>query len=156
MYRKILLPIDDVATAGVAIANAKEIAKSMNAEVILFHVVTPDNPLVLHDEHLGGVHAAAGVVEQAQVDEARHVAGQEAVLEEAAAGIQSDGVNIVTEVAVGNAHEEIARVVRDEDIDLVIISTHGRRGVSRAFLGSVADEVIHDVGVPVMVVSRSV
>ena len=76
-------------------------------------------------------------------------------LEEAAAEISPDGANITTEVAVGNAHEEIVRVVKDEGIDLVIISTHGRRGVSRALLGSVADEVIHDVGVPVMVVRRS-
>lgn len=155
MYEKILLPIDEFETAGHAVSNAKMIATSTGAEIVLLHVVMPENPLVTHDEHIGGLHAAAEVVEIARQDEAEHVEQQKQVLQAAVDNLSTDGVSVSGQVVVGSAHEEIVRAVKEQGIDLVIISTHGRRGVSRAFLGSVADEVIHDVEVPVMVVRRS-
>ena len=154
MYEKILLPIDDLETAAVAISNAKQLSGSSETKIILLHVVTPENPLVIHDEHIAGLHPAAEVIEIARHDEAVHVEHQKEKLEAAARELSTDGATFSGQVVVGRAHEEIVRAVNEQGIDLVIISTHGRRGVSRAFLGSVADEVIHDIDVPVMVVRR--
>ena len=155
MYGKILLPIDDLQTAAHAITNAKNIAVSSGADIILPHVVTPENLLLTQDEHLAGLHAAAEVVEIARNHEAGHVEQQKELLQGVVANLSHDGVNALGQAVAGNAHREIVRVVEEQGIDLVIISAHGRRGVSRALPGSVADEVIHDIGVPVMVVRRS-
>lgn len=155
MYGKILLPVDDLESAGLAIANAKEIAGSNGTEVILFHVVSPENPLVMHDEHIGGVQAAADVYEAAQHDEARNVSEQSETMQAAAEEISATGVKASSQVVVGNPSAEVIKAVGDQNVDLVIISTHARRGVSRAFLGSVADEVMKELEIPVMVVRRS-
>ena len=155
MYGKILVPVDDIESAGLALTNAKGLAKATGASIVLLHVVTPEHPLVATDEHLAGVHAAAAVVEQAQKDESVHLADQQSKLQAAADEISSDGVSVTAEAVLGNAHDEIVKAVKGSDVGLVILSTHGRRGVSRAFLGSVADEVVHDVDVPVMLVNRS-
>jgi nucleotide-binding universal stress UspA family protein len=77
MYGKILLPVDDLESAGLAISNVKEIAGSNGTEVILFHVVSPEKPIVMHDGHIGGVQAAADVYEAVKHDEARKVEEQE-------------------------------------------------------------------------------
>ena len=155
MYGNILVPVDDIESAGLALTNAKAIAKATGSSLILLHVVTPENPLVITDEHLAGVHAAAAVVEQAQRDESVHLADQQTKLQAVADELTSDGVSVSAEAVLGNANEEIVRAVKASGVGLVILSTHGRRGISRALLGSVADGVVHDVDVPVMLVNRS-
>ena len=138
-----------------AISNAKEVAGSSGAEVILLHVVSPENPMVMHDEHIGSAQVAADVYEAAQHDEAQHVREQSENMQAAAEEIAATGVKASSQVVVGNASTEIVKAVTEQEVDLVIISTHARRGVSRAFLGSVADEVMKELEVPVMVVRRS-
>ena len=155
MYGKILIPIDDIEAAGLALSNAKDLAKATGACIVILHVVIPEHPLVFSVEHIAGVHAAAAVVEQAQRDESVHLADQQSKLDGIAEGLSTDGVSVTGQAVIGNAHDEIVRAVSDLGADLVILSTHGRRGVSRAILGSVADEVVHDVDVPVMIVRRS-
>ncbi len=155
MYGKILLPVDDLESAGLAISNVKQIVGSSNAEVILLHVVSPEKPLVMHDEHIGGVQAAVDVYEAAQHDEAHNVEEQSANMKSGAEELAATGINASSQVIVGNPPAEIIRTATEQGVDLVVISTHGRRGVSRAFLGSVADEVMRDLEIPVMVVRRS-
>ncbi len=55
-------------------------------------------------------------------------------------------------VVVGNAAPEILKMIREENIDLVIIRTHGRKGLRRALLGSVAERVVRESPVPVLTV----
>ena len=155
MYEKILVPVDYIESAGLALTNAKDLAKATGASLVLLHVVTPEHPLVISDDHVAGVHAAAAVVEQARQDESVQLANQQSKLQALADEISADGVPTSAEVVLGSAHDEIVRVVKDSGISLVVLCTHGRRGVSRALLGSVADQVVHDVDVPVMLVNRS-
>jgi nucleotide-binding universal stress UspA family protein len=58
----------------------------------------------------------------------------------------------VTHIAVGNAAQEIAQLALDLDADLVVVGTHGRRGLRRMLLGSVAEAVIRMAHCPVYVV----
>jgi len=155
MYKKILLPIDEIKSASAAISNAKGLAAATGAEVVLFSVVSTENPIIVHDEHVGGLHASQEVVDMAIQDEERHVEQAEAELQKAVESNGADGVKFSFEVTTGRAQDEIVRYTKENGVDMIIISTHGRLGVSRAFLGSVADEVIHEVEVPVMVVKRS-
>ena len=100
---------------------------------MLLHVVIPENPLVISDEHLAGVHVAAAVIEQAQRNESVHLADQQAKLQAVADELTSDGVSTSAEAVIGNAHEQIARAVKDSVVGLMILATHGRRGITRAF-----------------------
>lgn len=152
---KILVPFDDIEAAGLALTNGKDIAKATGSSLVLLHVVIPANPLVISDEHLAGVHVAAAVIEQAQRNELVHLADQQSKLPAVADELTSDGVSTSAEAVIGNAHEQIARAVKDSVVGLVILATPGRRGITRALLGSVADGVAHDVDVPVMLVNRS-
>jgi nucleotide-binding universal stress UspA family protein len=65
------------------------------------------------------------------------------------------GVPVVTAVLFGDPANEIVRYAREHDIDLIVVGTHGRTGLSRALLGSVAERVIRTASCPVLRRCRS-
>ena len=76
--------------------------------------------------------------------------GGEAYLESVAKGLGETG-QVETAVSIGSPAQEIERYVKANDIDLVVMTSHGRSGLARATLGSVTDRVI-GIGPPVLVV----
>ncbi|MWV38279.1 MULTISPECIES: universal stress protein [Natrialba] len=74
------------------------------------------------------------------------------LLDDAAVLAADHGHEIRTELTSGTADREIVRVAETEDFDAIVIGSHGRDGVSRALLGSVAEKVVRRSGVPVLVV----
>lgn len=56
------------------------------------------------------------------------------------------------EIAAGNTVDAILRIASDKAVDLIVMSTHGRTGLVRTFLGSVAEAVLHKASCPVLVV----
>jgi nucleotide-binding universal stress UspA family protein len=65
----------------------------------------------------------------------------------------SDFPNTKTAVVAGDASEEIVNYIKDQHIDLVIMGTHGRKGMDKIIFGSVAERVVKTAPVPVMVVN---
>lgn len=65
---------------------------------------------------------------------------------------ESAGVDVVTSVTRGVPHEEILRYVADNDVDLIVMGTHGRTGFDRFLLGSITEKIIRRAPVPVHVV----
>ena len=65
----------------------------------------------------------------------------------------SDFPNTKTAVVAGDASEEILNYIEDRHIDLVIMGTHGRKGMDKIIFGSVAERVVKTAPVPVMVVN---
>ncbi len=63
-----------------------------------------------------------------------------------------DGVKIESVLREGQPHEEIAAVADEMHADLIVIGTHGRKGIARALLGSVAENVIRTVKRPVLTI----
>ena len=78
----------------------------------------------------------------------------EAYLKQQAEKVAAEGFTVEQEVRVGRASDEILE--RCSDVDLVLIATHGRTGVARWWLGSVADIVIREAGCPVLVIGPNV
>lgn len=72
-------------------------------------------------------------------------------LMETAVPLREAGFNVKAAVGFGDPAESIARHVEDEDIDLICMTTHGRSGLSRLLFGSVAEEVLRNIRVPLMV-----
>lgn len=67
------------------------------------------------------------------------------------AGTQA-GLTVVIEIVEGNPHEEILEYVSEHGIDMVIMGTHGRTGLDRVVMGSVAERVVRRSPVPVLTV----
>jgi nucleotide-binding universal stress UspA family protein len=66
--------------------------------------------------------------------------------------LRGDGISVRIAVAFGRPAQEIVDFAEREDIDLIVMSTHGRSGMSRWILGSVADKVLRGTHLPVLLV----
>jgi universal stress protein A len=75
-------------------------------------------------------------------------------LKEAVAALSQPSLNVETAVTEGRPSSEIAAYASAHDVDLIVMGTHGRSALGKAFLGSVADHVIRIAECPVMVVRK--
>lgn len=71
-------------------------------------------------------------------------------LNKIAHALQSDGFRVSVEVAVGNPSEIILERVKSGAFDMVAMATHGRSGLSRLLMGSIAEEVLHNAPIPIL------
>lgn len=135
MFTKILVPLDTSPIAEQALPVAATIAKAAGAELRLMLVHEP----VPFDGYTDAPWNALGVsMESAYLD------GKARELE------ARFGIRIVTEHRTGSAVQTIIAVAGALGTDLVVMTTHGRTGLSRAWLGSVADSVMRSLDVPVL------
>jgi len=140
--KKILVATDFSDCARRAEETSIALARGLAAELILLHV-TVEAPL--YNEGM------RGLVEPRKVYEAQRE-WAETNLAARAAEIREGGVATHGVVRTGVAVEEIIRTATEEHCDLIVIGTHGRGGLSRFFLGSVADRVVRMAPCPVMTV----
>jgi nucleotide-binding universal stress UspA family protein len=141
MYKKILVPLDGSSLAERAINHAAEIARGTGAEVIFLQVVQVP---------LGKVPEAGASEEVTSIQE---VAAQaKAYLNMVASRIGKEGVRVRTVVLEGAADGAILGFAHSEDVDILVMSTHGRTGLSKALMGSVAEKVMLTTKRPVMLV----
>lgn len=139
-FRRILVPIDFTDVSSSALDWAIELAASLGASVTVMHtymipvVGFPDGALIPSAEMATGLGDAAGKGLEAAVAQRRKPGGVplEAVLRE------------------GDAWEEIQRLADEIDADVIVIGTHGRHGLARALLGSVAEHVVRTAHRPVI------
>ena len=71
-----------------------------------------------------------------------------------AGACQAEGLQVRSELREAAAPESIKAYADDNEIDLIVMSTHGRGGIHRMFIGSVTDRVVRSVEVPVLVIPR--
>ena len=143
MTRRILHPSDFTSFSRAALRKAIEMAKSNRAELLLVHVVSPIVPVPgdayisprMYDELAGSARAAA----QKQLDKL-------------AAQVKKARVKSRSFVLEGAPAEEIVRFVKGRRVDLIVMGTHGRAGLAKLFVGSVADRVVASASCPVLTV----
>jgi universal stress protein A len=140
--KKILVPTDFSDCARRAEETAVALGRALGAELVLLHV-SVEAPL--YNEGM------KGLVEPRKVYEAQR-AWAENALAERAAEIRGAGVSAHAAIRSGVAVEEILKLASDERCDLIVIGTHGRGGLSRFFLGSVADRIVRLAPCPVTTV----
>jgi nucleotide-binding universal stress UspA family protein len=137
---RIVVPLDGSELAEAALNEAERMAKRMNASLHLVRAVVP--PAVMFGSEY--VPGAAPAIDQVESDAREY-------LEELAMSLNERGVTTTTEVRTG-IPAEVILAEASEPGDLVAMSTHGRSGVDRWFLGSVADAVVRHGDIPVLVV----
>lgn len=139
MYDKILLPTDGSKGSEAAVEHAIDLARKYDAELNILYVadIRVDSTSDLWTNMLGELEKI----------------GDKAV-SEIAADAEEKGVKTVTEVRKGVPYKEINAYTDENDIDLVVMSTHGRTGIDRVLLGSVTEKVVRTSKVPVMTVGR--
>lgn len=141
MDERILVPVDESGRARSAFDYALE--EYPEASITALHVIDPRD-----FRTYGGVE---GWVDIEQIGEQQRAHAQRLV-ENARERAADHGITVTTEVVTGKASRAIVEYARENDIDHVVIGSHGRSGVSRVLLGSVAEKVVRRSPVPVTVI----
>ncbi len=145
MFNRILVPIDGSSTAALGLAQAIELARALKTppHLLLMHVLEP--PVPMTESGFG--------YEMAELLRALREQGQ-ALLDRAKTQCTEAGLSVETECC--NTATRVADLVasraRERACDLIVMGTHGRRGVNRWVMGSDAEIVARHSPVPVMLV----
>jgi len=142
LFRNILFPTDFTPHARSALKYAAAFAREENGRVVMFSVQTgkvPANLMTLPER----------ILEAQEKNWLLQLRGQvkELLDDPLFAGLEVDPV-----IVEGEPADEIAKAVRDYDIDMVTVVTHGRRGLARALFGSTAEEIIAEAPCPVLTI----
>jgi nucleotide-binding universal stress UspA family protein len=143
MTRRILHPSDFSPASGAAFKKAIEMAKANRAELLVTHVTNPIVPV-----------AGEGYVSPKMYNDiaASTRAWATKELEKLVAKAKKSGVRAKGVIAEGSAHEQIVRLAKKTRADIIVIGTHGRSGLAKLFLGSVAERVVGAAPCPVLTV----
>jgi len=138
MYKRILVPLDGSELSEVVFPYARELAERLGLEVILFHVYSAEESgeLPLHRAYI------------------EHKA--EVISRQSAESPTGEAIQVRGELVAGYPAAEILRYAEESDIDLILMATHGRSGIRRWVMGSVADKVLQASSVPVWLVRAGV
>ena len=143
MFKHILVPIDGSETSMLAVSKATALAKTFGSVVTALYVVDP--------------YPFTGVGADFAYGQAQYLsaatAEANAALDAAKKALQEVGIEADTVVGEGHAVQEgISRALESTGADLIVMGSHGRRGIEKLVLGSVTQRVLGVVHVPVLVV----
>jgi nucleotide-binding universal stress UspA family protein len=141
--RRILHPSDFSRASGKAFAKAVEMARANRAELLVVHVLAPAVPLV------GDGYVSPKIYEDL---EASARAWGQKQLNRLLAKARKAGARAKGMLMEGVPHEQIVRAARSRKAGLIVIGTHGRTGLAKFVLGSVAGRVVAMASCPVMTV----
>ena len=136
-YERLLVPVDGSDAAMLALEEAMTLADQLNASIHSLYAVDPGRAHGFTTEDL---------VLAALEDEG------EAALADVRERCQAHGVPVETTIERGHPSDAILDYATDNGMDLVVMATHGRRGLDRFLLGSVTEHVIRHATVPVLTV----
>ncbi len=149
MVNRILVPLDGSKLAEGVLSFVEALTGQLHAELFLVEVVTPEPEAWARAEE--PPHPVSGQSEW----EARGIQTAVAYLTDTAAALQAKNINVKWEVVEGAAAAAIVNFAHSHSIDPIAMSTHGRSGLSRLVFGSVADQVMREAGIPVLMVRPS-
>lgn len=144
-YQNILVPVDGSDTSFAAVKQAAELAKVFDSKITVVQVLALDP------------YIAAEYITAAQTNDLieRARTSIESTLEEAKAKFSAEGLTVETRLIEGQMiHQEILNAAKESNADLIVIGSHGRTGLKKFFLGSVAQKILGETSVPVLVVRQ--
>ncbi len=139
---QILVPTDFSEHSSRALGYAAALARQLGAKLVLLHVVAGEAL-----ENLAKAHVPPHPVDLVYEDLGQQVRGQ--FVQHVAPGVRKT-LETETLVLPGVPFMEILRVARVRSVDLIVMATHGRTGLSHALMGSVTEKVIRKAPCPVL------
>lgn len=147
MYKHILIPTDGSELASRGLEHGLALARALGAKVTVLTVMEPLDGRIAHDALTAGVRDPVGRYEQS-IDQIMKLRFAEVEKRAAEHGVKVDLTHELDE----HPAEAIVRSAKLHQCDLIVMSSHGRRGVKRFLLGSQAAEVVSTSTIPVLVV----
>jgi nucleotide-binding universal stress UspA family protein len=147
MYKKILIATDGSEPSAKAVEHGSRLAKATGAEVVIVNVTEIWSALEVARA------AEAGISDPVEQYEKLADQAAEKTLAAAAAAAKKAGIDAnILHVRDQAAAEGIVATAKNNNCDLIVVGTHGRRGINRMILGSQAIKVLHHSEIPVLVV----
>lgn len=157
MYNRILIPLDGSSFAECALTHARAIAAGCHiAEVVLLNVTAEVYPAA---QWISSQQRAIQLADD--TEKARHDIQDTAVayMKKVSGDLQKSGLNVKTEIIEASGTQHPAEIILDyaekNHVDLIILTTHGRSGISRWAFGSQADKIVTRSKVPVLTITPS-
>jgi nucleotide-binding universal stress UspA family protein len=144
MYKKILVPLDGSPLAEAVLLHAQALAKSEGAEIVLLRVAVTPDPNFFHRDPAEG-RQITDAIEGEALD----------YMETEVAKLQNEGTKVTFITRDGTIPDTILEVAEETHADVIAMSTHGRTGIQRWLMGSVAEDVVHVSHIPVMLIHPS-
>jgi nucleotide-binding universal stress UspA family protein len=142
-YKKIVVPLDGSGWSERAIPHAIDIARNNNSELILLHVFKPPAAEYIDQIALAGQDQQLMQLRDEMKQQLMAMRNQ----------LRSEKINVRVQFIEGTGVAGIiCDYVNEEKVDLVVMSSHGRTGMSRWLFGSVAQKVMQGVTVPVLLI----
>ena len=135
MYRHILIPLENSPADETILAHIKPLARMTGAKLLLVHVSD------------GWVARNFNQLKLAESEEMRE---DRDYLEKRGRELTDEGFQCNAVLALGEPSDEIIKLAREKDVDLIAMTTHGHRLISDILYGATADKVRHGVDVPVL------
>lgn len=144
--KRLLVPTDFSREAQQALGLASDLAKKLDAELLLLHVMeVPYGSFSV----LGEVHVDYSFE---QVYQVQLINKTKEKLEEVVAGLKGKGIKAEYDMVFGNAFEGISKAIFEKEVDLIIMGSKGASGLKEIFIGSNAERVIRNAKCPVITV----
>ncbi|MFC1919383.1 universal stress protein [Chloroflexota bacterium] len=149
MYKRILVPLDGSDLAECVLPHVASISEGCNVMDVVFVRVV--EPVEIHSGgDLGGSFRLTDE-QMKEVESSQRTAAEE-YLDKVASQMKQKGVITHSKILLGKVADTISNYASNNEVDLIIIATHGRTGVSRWVWGSSADRVLRSSCVPVLMV----
>ena len=143
MYQRILVPLDGSTLSEAVLPHAEKLARALNVEIVLLHVDV--SPAPTFDPHESPLAPEPEEVRIMHADEKHY-------LKITCSKLESKGLRVTYLLRDGMVADTILETAEIEQADLIAMSTHGRTGMLRLLLGSVAEQVVHRSKIPVVLI----
>jgi nucleotide-binding universal stress UspA family protein len=135
MYKHILIPLENSSADETILTHIRPLARIVGARLLLVHVAD------------GWV---ARNFNQLQLAESQEMKEDRAYLEKRVRELTEEGFSCDAVLALGEPSDEIVKLAREKNVDLIAMTTHGHRFISDILYGATVDKVRHEVEVPVL------
>ncbi len=135
MYKRILVALENSPADETILTHVKPLARMTGARLLFVHVAD------------GWVARNFNLLQLAESEEMKQ---DRAYLENRSRELTREGFSCEAVLALGEPSDEIVKLAREKDVDLIAMTTHGHRLISDILYGATADKVRHEVDVPVL------
>jgi nucleotide-binding universal stress UspA family protein len=146
VLKKILCPTDFSENSEHAMKYALALATLSQAQLELFHVVEPIS-------YPQSTKLFEPVLDEVEITMKMEAAFQKQ-LEDQVIALKEEYPKITGRLVTGNTFLEILQAARDDDVDMIVMGTHGRTGLAHVLIGSVAERVVREAPCPVLTVKH--